>query len=158
MDQFPEQLLAKEIYEETSGAMIPCAYRGSVEINDKTEVTKNIQVDRTEAIDSVAKLCRNNNIEFFNYGQHKELIKNHLKDMVRDTVPEKPAVWRKLTGQDHFFHAIGYLTTGVKYFNNDFTGYKEQEVRSIIHVVGQDLVLPKGDIYGRERSLSKRTW
>ena len=158
MDQFPEQLLAKEVYEETGGAVIPCAYRGSVEINDKTEVTKNIQVDRTEAIDSVAKLCRSNNIEFFNYGQHKELIKNHLKDMVRDTVPEKPAVWRKLTGQDHFFHALGYLTTGVKYFNNDFTGYKEQEERRNIFVMGQNLILPQGDIYGRERSFSKRNY
>ena len=150
MDQFPEQLLAKETFEETNGAIIPCAYRGSVEIADKTEITKNIQVDRTEHIDTVAKLCREGRMEFFNYVNQKELIKDHLKDMVRDTTPEKPAVWRKLTGQDHYFHALAFLTTAVKYFTNDFTGYKEQAVKTHLFFGGQDLLLPDANLYGRQ--------
>lgn len=150
MDQFPEQLLAKETFEETNGAIIPCAYRGSVEIADKTEVTKNVQVDRTEHIDTVAKLCREGRIEFFNYTTQKELIKNHLKDMVRDTTPEKPAVWRKLTGQDHYFHALAFLTTAVKYFTNDFTGYREEAVKTCLYFGGQDLQLPQSGLYGRQ--------
>lgn len=150
MDQFPEQLLAKETFEETNGAIIPCAYRGSVEIADKTETTKNVQVDRTEHIDTVAKLCREGRIEFFNYTTQKELIKNHLKDMVRDTTPEKPAVWRKLTGQDHYFHALAFLTTAVKYFTNDFTGYREEAVKTCLFFGGQDLQLPQSGLYGRQ--------
>ena len=150
MDQFPEQLLAKETFEETNGAIIPCAYRGSVEIADKTEVTKNVQVDRTEHIDTVAKLCREGRIEFFNYTTQKELIKNHLKDMVRDTTPEKPAVWRKLTGQDHYFHALAFLTTAIKYFTNDFTGYKEEAIKTCLYFGGQDLQLPQSGLYGRQ--------
>ena len=150
MDQFPEQLLAKESFMMMNGAIIPCAYRGSVEIADKVETTKNVQVDRTEHLDTVAKLCRDGLIEFFNYGNQKELIKEHLKDMVRDVTPEKPAVWRKLTGADHYFHALAFLTTGVKYFTNEFTGYKEEPIKTTLYVAGQDMKLPDGGLYGRE--------
>ena len=89
-------------------------------------------------------------MEFFNYVNQKELIKDHLRDMVRDTTPEKPAVWRKLTGQDHYFHALAFLTTAVKYFTNDFTGYKEQAVKTHLFFGGQDLLLPDANLYGRQ--------
>lgn len=156
MDQFPEQVLAKESFMMTNGAIIPCAYRGAVEIADKTETTKNVQVDRTDHLDTVAKLCREGLIEFFNYGVQKELIKNHLKDMVRDVTPEKPAVWRKLTGQDHYFHALAFLTTAIKYFTNDFTGYREEPIKTTLYVAGQDMQLPQGGLYGQERKKGDR--
>jgi hypothetical protein len=142
--------LAKETFEVSNGAIIPCAYRGSVEIADKTETTKNVQVDRTEHIDTVAKLCREGRFEFFNFTNQKDLIKDHLKDMVRDTTPEKPAVWRKLTGQDHYFHALAFMTTAIKYFTNDFTGYREEVVKTCLYFAGQDLMLPQGNLYGRQ--------
>jgi hypothetical protein len=150
MDQYPEQWLSKSAFELSGGAIIPCGYRGSIEIADKTETTKNVQVDRTEHLDSVARLCRGGLFEFFNFGNQKELIKEHLKDMVRDVTPEKPAVWRKLTGQDHYFHALAFLTTAVKYFTNDFTGYREEPIKTTLYLAGQDIQLPQGGLYGRE--------
>lgn len=150
LDQYPEQWLSKSAFEMSNGAIIPCGYRGSVEIADKTETTKNVQVDRTEHIDTVAKLCRDGRFEFFNFTNQKDLIKDHLKDMVRDTTPEKPAVWRKLTGQDHYFHALAFMTTAIKYFTNDFTGYREEAVKTCLYFAGQDLMLPQGNLYGRQ--------
>lgn len=152
IDQFPEQLLARSLFEMTNGRIIPCAYRGSIEIADKIEVTKNVQVDRTNHIDTLVKVIKDGKLFFYNYKNNKEILKTHLKDMVRDTTPEKPAVWRKLTGQDHYFHSLAFLTTAIKYYTNEFTGYKEETEKSTVYFAGQTLMQPTSDLFGRAKA------
>lgn len=47
--------------------------------------------------------------------------------MVREKNGEKTPVWRKLTGQDHYFHSLAYMTTAIKYFNGEFAGFRTEE-------------------------------
>jgi hypothetical protein len=48
-------------------------------------------------------------ITFDGYGNDKSIISLHLRDMVREEQPEKPTIWKKLTNNDHYFHALAYL-------------------------------------------------
>ena len=81
----------------------------------------------------------------------EEVIKNHLTDMVREEEPKKKAVWKKLTGADHFFHALAFMTTAVKLHTGAFVGHKPEESRTSV------LILPTSvhqgdsnkDLYGR---------
>jgi len=127
IDKYPEQTLAKSIFDWSGGRIIPVQYSGSVEINDRVEATKTLQVDRTEHLDTLANLIRKAQVRFYNFGQQKEVIKSHLRDMVREKNGEKTPVWRKLTGQDHYFHSLAYMTTAIKYFNGEFAGFRTEE-------------------------------
>jgi len=89
-------------------------------------------VDRTNHLDSLANLVRDGLITFHNYGQQKEVIKSHLRDMVREKMGEKTPVWRKLTGHDHYFHSLAYLSTSVKFYRGEFVGHKTEEARTVL--------------------------
>jgi len=132
VDLFPEQTLAKQLFDATNGRIIPVHYTGTVEIADKIETRKTLQVDRTNHLDSLANLVRDGLITFHNYGQQKEVIKSHLRDMVREKMGEKTPVWRKLTGHDHYFHSLAYLSTSVKFYRGEFVGHKTEEARTVL--------------------------
>ena len=132
VDLFPEQTLAKSLFDATNGRIIPVHYTGSVEISDKIESRKTLQVDRTGHLDSLANLVRGSLITFYNFGQQKDTIKSHLRDMVREKNGEKTPVWRKLTGHDHYFHSLAYLSTSVKFYRGEFVGHKTEEARTVL--------------------------
>ena len=69
--------------------LYPVHYTGSVEISDKIESRKTLQVDRTGHLDSLANLVRGSLITFYNFGQQKDTIKSHLRDMVREKMGRK---------------------------------------------------------------------
>ena len=77
--------------------------------------------------------------------------------MVRDVTPEKPAVWRKLTGQDHYFHALSLLTTAVKYLQMTLQVIGKNRLRLLYTWRVQDINLPQGGLYGRESRENKPT-
>lgn len=148
MDKYPEQALAKTIFDLTNGRIIPVQYAGSVEIADKVDTQKTLQVDRTEHIDTLANLIRKGLAAFYNYGQQKETIKMHLRDMVREKNGEKNPIWRKLTGKDHYFHSMAYATTAVKYYRGDFTGYKEESAKTALYYGGTNIGRQTTNLWG----------
>jgi hypothetical protein len=94
-------------------------------LSDKSESDKTIQINRTMAIDTVAQLVRSGRVTFSGYGDQKDTIHLHLKNMVREETPEKPAVWRKLGGPstlDHYFHAITFAYSALRFYLGEFTG------------------------------------
>lgn len=115
VDRHPYEPTAGAIMEKTGGRIVPVEYRGTREINpvfDKTveeEVISHFQADRTRMIDAAAKAVRSGKVRIEGYGEFAQMIEDHLRDMVREEEPEKPAVWKKLNGNDHFFHALGFL-------------------------------------------------
>ena len=34
--------------------------------------------------------------------------------MIRDETPERPATWKKLSGNDHYFHSLAFLVAATK--------------------------------------------
>lgn len=115
IDRNPYTPLAEEIRDLTHGKIIPVEYANSVTapaVNIKhTELDElsHIQANRTVMIDAVVGAIRKRKIQFFGYGSYEGLIVQHLRDMVRIEEPDTSASWQKLTGNDHFFHALGYV-------------------------------------------------
>ena len=115
VDRYPYTPTAEELQALTEGRIIPCAYNNIDDARLDTDDDLNIRfawINRTKAIDKVVKLIRTGKLKFNGYGIHKSVITNHLRDMVRDEQPEKPAVWTKLSGQDHFFHSLAFMVKG----------------------------------------------
>lgn len=115
IDRNPYTPLAEEIRDLTNGRIMPVEYANSVlapAVNiKKTELDEisHISANRTIMIDAVVGAIRKRKIQFFGYGSYESLIVQHLRDMVRIEDPDTAAVWQKLTGNDHFFHALGYV-------------------------------------------------
>jgi len=117
-DRHPYTPTADDLFRLSEGRILPVEYRGTKEINFiRDPVTSEIvhaQADRTTLLDEVARVIRRQRIRFSGYGTQKQQIIEHLTDMVREETPEKPASWVKLTGNDHYFHALGFLLTAIK--------------------------------------------
>lgn len=117
-DRFPFTPNAEELRDLTEGRILPAEYRGQKPLNfvkdEVTDTVTHVQVNRTRAADAVARAVRKKALRFSGYGADRAIITEHLKDMVRDEDPEKEAKWVKLTGNDHFFHALIFLLIGVE--------------------------------------------
>lgn len=115
IDRNPYTPLSEEIRDLTQYRIIPVEYANSVyapAVNiKKTELDElsHIQANRTIMIDAVVSAIRKRKIQFVGYGSHESLVVQHLRDMVRIEEPDQSAVWKKLSGNDHFFHALAYV-------------------------------------------------
>lgn len=118
VDRFPYTPTAEDIWKISNGRILPIEYhdRGR-EFNTVKDVYGAIthgQINRTMGLDKVANMVRNRNISFAGYTFYEATIIEHLRDQVRDEQPEQPAVWKKLTGRDHFHHSLSYLFMGIE--------------------------------------------
>lgn len=141
VDRHPYTPTANELFDVTGGIIMPVEYRGAAEVRDKIETDKCLQANRTDLLDTVAQLVRRKQILFTGYGNQREVIKAHLMDMVREETAEKQATWRKLSGQDHYFHSLAYAILGVKLYTGDFNGSEARSSRAakvFIGGVGED--------------------
>ena len=153
-DRMPYTTEMDQIRDVTSSAVWPAQYAqpNAVrirQVKDETGEVNHYQANRTMAIDAVANAVRKQRIGFANLAQHRATVIEHLQDMVRDEQPEKPAVWLKLTGNDHYFHALAFLLFSFRiaesdeYFNDvapqtlmlleGATGWTPPEMRKTIY-------------------------
>ncbi|AKU43534.1 terminase large subunit [Caulobacter phage Seuss] len=117
VDRHPYEITAKEIMDETERVILPVEYRGAEFVNivkDDYDALDYIQINRTKAIDQVVKLVRNVAMNMTGYGNLKQVVTEHMCDMVRIENPEKLATWEKTTGQDHFMHSLVLLQASIK--------------------------------------------
>lgn len=145
VDRHPESQVAQDIWDITSGVVVPGEYRGDKEMNlimvpDDKEKVLYVQINRTEHLDQVAAAVRNKSIEFYGYGLLQEAIMNQLRNMVRMEEPEKPAVWNKLNPEDHFFHAFGFALSSMKL--NTYTEVKVGVPLTMLGMLTADLREP----------------
>lgn len=112
IDRYPYTPLSNDIRDMTEGKIQPIVYGGTKAAEPKLEIDKSVSYytcNRTMALDAVKTAVTEDKIEFFGYFDQDEIIVEHLRDMVREeTEPGKQPEWRKLNGNDHFFHALGY--------------------------------------------------
>jgi hypothetical protein len=118
VDRHPYTPTANALFDLSRGKILPIEYRGERELNFVKELgTERVlygQANRTIFLDLIAKTIRNHRISFSGYGHQRPTIIEMLKDNIREETPEKPAVWIKTSGNDHYFHSLGFLLTGVK--------------------------------------------
>lgn len=117
VDRHPYEPTAKDIMAATNGKIVPTEYRGNKDlnfVNDEYGTFHHAQVNHTVFLDAVATIFKKGLIEVHGYGHMKQVFIEHIRDMVREEAPDKPAQWRKLTGNDHFFHATGFALLAPK--------------------------------------------
>lgn len=138
IDRHPYTPTAEKVRDDFDGRILPVEYRGSQPTNLVYDVFQNLshaQCNRTTAIDAVVSNIRSGKITMSGYGQYKQTITEHLKDMVRIEAEEKPATWEKLTGNDHFFHALVFMNIATKVV--DIIEFKDNDfVNSLLVING----------------------
>jgi hypothetical protein len=107
-------------------------------VKDDFDQPSHYSANRTRAIDVVAKLVRNRALTLNGFGQHRELLVTHLRDMIRIEKPDVPPMWTKITGQDHFFHAVTYMCLAFRM--RDVMAYRSKDdLRSSFFLLGSNV-------------------
>lgn len=109
-DRFPYTPTVDALRDQTAGIIMPVMYGGNAIITphrDETGCIDYYRANRTSALDRVRTVITNLQAVIGGYGAYKETIITHLRDMVRDEKPESEPEWKKLNGNDHFFHSMG---------------------------------------------------
>lgn len=124
IDRYPYTDTSNRIRDKYNGIIQPVVYAGTKDVEPKYEVDKTIQyynINRTNSLDRVWVGIKRKEINLFGYQDDLEILTQHFRDMVRDDEAGKEPEWKKLNGNDHYFHAAGYAITAEKLFYvNDF--------------------------------------
>lgn len=130
IDRYPYTPTSNDIFELSEGKIVPIEYSGDAEtslVRDPYGAVTHARVNRTMALDRVMTKVKKRELELSGYGEKKQVIEDHLRDMVRDESPDQKVKWIKLKGNDHFFHAMGYLLVSTKV--SDLIKYKDDTDR-----------------------------
>ena len=156
MDKYPEQTLASAIRDETDGIILPVRYINTTGVNIveyKENDLKQVDyctVQRTWHFDEFVKDIRAGAVSFSGYGNFKESIINHFRDMIRVDKPESVPIWEKLTGTDHYFHAAGYAYRAKRRYYGETTS-GEERVSLIFGGLGVNLYNTNDTLFGGKR-------
>ena len=131
----------------TEGLAHPCIY---VEASERSPdlfkieaATNNVKVRRTDIIDLVVKEINAGKIIFYR-GEHHDEVLRHLQAMKRvegqleEDGEMGAAHWRKLSLEDHFFHALIYLRLAIEIDDAD-------ESAAVYYPVGITGAAPRED-------------
>lgn len=139
IDRYPYTPLSNDIRNMTDGRIQPVVYGTGRIAEAKVEADKTVSFyncNRTMALDEVKSAITKGEIEFYGYYDQEDIIIEHLRDMVREeNTGDKQPEWRKLNGNDHFFHALGYAMLA-KHILYVATYDPSSEQRSIIGLTG----------------------
>lgn len=159
-DRHPYTPNADELREISGGKIVPAEYRGQKPLNfihdAVTEEITHVQTNRTRAADAVARAIRRKLVSFSGYGADRSIITDHLKDMVRDENPEVEAKWVKLTGNDHFFHALIFLLLGVEI--KETARHLFTSPKSTVSLIGVTTQSTTGALIGSSSKNSTGLW
>lgn len=112
MDRFPYTQQANEIRDESQGVVIPIQYRGGNSLQPvyeaDTKVLSHYSSSNTLVLDRLHSMITHRRIILSGYRGSKETVIDHLTDMIRDEAPDEEAVWKKNSGNDHYFHSMAF--------------------------------------------------
>ena len=119
VDRLPYTPTADAIRDMSRNVIMPVQYAITKDADvklvlDGYGVISHAAVNRTKILDEVANDFRNYVWELNGYGHQKQVVIEHLRDMVRDEKPETLAVWLKLSGNDHYFHSLALFRAALK--------------------------------------------
>lgn len=140
VDRHPYTPTANDIFEASGKKVFPVEYRGSLELNfvyDEFKEPVYAQADKTALLDALAKAVRKGGIRLSGFGHQKETVITHFRDNIRDEKPDVPARWVKLKGDDHYFHAAGFMLFAYRLFQA-LRPLKTVEARSTVEIAGVD--------------------
>jgi len=118
VDRHPYEPTARDIFKASGGKVLPVEYRGLKDTNLVRDHEDNVihgQANHTFFLDNFAAKIRKRKIRISGYGNQKSVYSQHLREMVRNEEPGKPAQWVKLSGEDHYLHASGMMVIAPKF-------------------------------------------
>jgi hypothetical protein len=108
-DRFPFTPTVDALRDLTQGTIMPVQYRGTAALQPVKDELGNLvhySANRTLILDRIHSSISHHKMVLSGYTNHRETLIAHLSDMVRDEQPDVEAEWKKITGSDHFFHAM----------------------------------------------------
>ena len=121
IDRHPQIILSNMVRDWSNNRIFPVIYSGIRDADPHTDISCNIDyynVNRTNSLDTIKELINTHKMKFYGYGTLKSTICEHLRDMYRDDgVDGKEPRWVKMTGNDHYFHSLGYSFVARKIWN-----------------------------------------
>lgn len=154
IDRYPYTPTSHEILQLSEYKIFPMGYNYSP--NNLTDKRREdhpedgyFECNRTWSLDTVAKLIRLRRLPINGYKDNKDDYKEHLQNMVRAEEPEKQADWKKLSKEDHFFHATNYFILAVRlqeYIQG--ASVKGADHRTCYGILTPDMLLPSTGIVG----------
>lgn len=119
IDRHPYTPTSNAIRDLSEGKIFPVEYSTNgpnynLQKDQVSEEITHVRANRTFLIDGVSGEIRDGKAEFWGYSHQESIITEQLRDMWRDEKPESPAKWVKLTGNDHYFHALAFLRAGIE--------------------------------------------
>ncbi len=151
-DRFPLTETVNRVCKRSENILMPLQYqhgKGAERFkyhDDELGDLSHCSVARTWHLDQLVNMIRNGKITFSGYGSQKELIIEHLRDMVRESKDEEVPVWKKLNGKDHYFHSLGYCNQAMIQF---FDGKNaSSNGNSTLYFGGIDVKFPASSISG----------
>lgn len=154
IDRQPFVPTANALRDESAGVLMPVFYAGNAPISpalDETGVIDYYRVNRTQCLDRVRTVITNRAAVISGYGANRETVISHLRDMVRDEMPEVEAVWKKLNGNDHFFHAMGYCMLARRVCEHIYT---RQSSGLMSNAILTGFQLPGSNVHLARRTMS----
>lgn len=122
MDRYPYTSLAEEIRDETNGIIMPVVYPNSPaarEAEPKKDIDGKVMyynINRTAALDRIKDGIDRKMLRLYGYGNLGNLVIEHFRDMTREEEAGKSPTWKKLNGNDHFFHSAAYALVSEKIY------------------------------------------
>lgn len=159
IDRHPESQMAEDIRDMSGNRIMPCEYRGEAELNIVQNAEKEpiyTQANRTILLDAVQTAINRKTMTFAGYGMLEDTLVVHFRNMVREEVPEKQAVWKKLDSQDHFFHSTGFMLKSFRL--SEVIEIKYGVPQSAICVAGATIGGYNTDIYGQHTKKATTPW
>lgn len=141
LDRYPYTPTVNEIRDYSNGRFFPIEYSYGKRVEPVKDLNGNVshyRANRTDALDYVMQGINSGNLEFCGYGIYKNIVIEHLRDMFRDdSSPDKQPIWRKIRGNDHFFHTISYsfIACDIDSAENYLNG--EVENRNCVFIGGE---------------------
>jgi len=160
IDRHPYTPTAIAVRAISKGKIIPVEYRGLTEVtvkeNELVDDETYAQVNKTALLDDVAKAIRTNHMTFNNFGDQQSTLIQHMMDNVRHEEEGEKAVWKKQTGNDHYFHALAFMLASKKLSDYIMANSKD-EVRTLVLTSNIDLKRQVNDNLGVSKG-DNRVW
>lgn len=149
-DRHPYEPTARDIFVATNGKILPVEYRGLKDTNLVKDHEGNVthaQANHTFFLDNFANKIRKHKIRISGYGNQKTVYSQHLREVVRNEEPGKPAHWVKLNSEDHYLHASGMMTISLK-FQELIRFHSKEEPRTSLFTLTVDPRIMSSNLIG----------
>lgn len=152
IDRYPYTPTSNAIRDMSEGRIMPVEYSAGKQAEEVKETDGSVshyRINRTDALDFIMQEVNSGKLNIYGYGNYQNVILEQLRDMFRDdSDKDKQPKWVKITGNDHFFHAISYSFAArkIKYVQ-EFSG-EEPESRYCLSIASS--TQSKKDVYNSD--------